>query len=157
MPQLRFVSSRGGAPPVSLSHAMAQGLAPDGGLYVPTHMPRVDAAEIAPRARRCPKSRATVLRDFFAGDGLQTQLGEIADCRAEFSSADDGGARAPAILCSFWSSITARLRHSRTSGRDFWRSASSGCSRPLLRAAADHFGRHFRRHRRRGRRRFLSA
>jgi threonine synthase len=78
MMELRFVSSRGGAAPVCLSRAMAQGLAPDGGLYIPTHMPRVDAAEIAPGAA-LPQVGRHCLAPFFAGDELQPVLGEIAD------------------------------------------------------------------------------
>jgi threonine synthase len=37
--ELRYASSRGGAPLVSLSPAILEGLAPDGGLYVPTRLP----------------------------------------------------------------------------------------------------------------------
>ncbi len=58
MPEMRFASSRGGAPQVSLSHAMAQGLAPDGGLYVPCEMPTIDVQALARARQRCPKSRA---------------------------------------------------------------------------------------------------
>ena len=47
MSDLRFVSTRGNAPPVTLSEAIAQGLAPDGGLYVPTRLPAVDTAALA--------------------------------------------------------------------------------------------------------------
>ncbi len=36
---MNFVSTRGGGDPVSFSEAFAQGLAPDGGLYVPDHLP----------------------------------------------------------------------------------------------------------------------
>jgi threonine synthase len=34
-----FVSTRGGGEPVSFNEAFARGLAPDGGLYVPRHLP----------------------------------------------------------------------------------------------------------------------
>lgn len=34
-----FISTRGGAPAASLSQAIAAGLAPDGGLYVPQTLP----------------------------------------------------------------------------------------------------------------------
>ena len=47
MAGLKFVSSRNGAPPVGLSEAIRQGLAPDGGLYVPTQLPRIDPAAFA--------------------------------------------------------------------------------------------------------------
>ena len=36
---MEFVSTRGGGTPVSFTEAFAQGLAPDGGLYVPRHLP----------------------------------------------------------------------------------------------------------------------
>jgi threonine synthase len=78
MQQLQFESSRGAAPPVSLSQAMENGLAPDGGLYVPTRLPLVDIAALRgavdlPAVARC------ALRGFFDGDRLQPELGEIAD------------------------------------------------------------------------------
>jgi len=47
MSDLRFLSSRGNAPAVTLSEAIQQGLAPDGGLYVPTRLPSVDLASFA--------------------------------------------------------------------------------------------------------------
>ncbi|MEO0414817.1 MAG: threonine synthase [Verrucomicrobiota bacterium] len=36
---MNFISTRGGCDPVSFTEAFAQGLAPDGGLYVPEHLP----------------------------------------------------------------------------------------------------------------------
>jgi threonine synthase len=77
MSELRFASSRGGAPLVSLSQAIAQGLAPDGGLYVPTHLPSMDAT-VAPTATLPQVARAS-LAGFFAGDQLAPLLGAIAD------------------------------------------------------------------------------
>jgi threonine synthase len=85
MTELRFVSSRGGAAPVSLSQAMAQGLAPDGGLYIPTHMPRVDASGVPPSAD-LPQVGRLCLAPFFAGDDLQPMLGEIVDAALGFSA-----------------------------------------------------------------------
>jgi threonine synthase len=78
MPQLQFESSRGGAPLVSLSEAMETGLAPDGGLYMPTHLPRVDAAALADTFD-LPTVARGALRGFFEGDGLEASLGGIAD------------------------------------------------------------------------------
>jgi threonine synthase len=78
MPQLQFESSRGGAPPVGLSEAMATGLAPDGGLYVPSVLPTVDAAVLAGGAD-LPTVARGALRGFFAGDRLQSSLGDIAE------------------------------------------------------------------------------
>ena len=36
---MQFTSTRGQVPPVSFSTAVAQGLAPDGGLYLPEELP----------------------------------------------------------------------------------------------------------------------
>jgi threonine synthase len=78
MSDLRFASSRGGAPLVSLSQAISQGLAPDGGLYVPTHLPKFDAAAQPAGAALAQVARAS-LSGFFAGDRLAPLLGSIAD------------------------------------------------------------------------------
>ena len=92
MPDLRFVSSRGGAPPVTLSAAIAQGLAPDGGLYVPTGLPTVDAAAFV-GVSGLPNVARKALAGFFAGDRLQPALGEIAD------AALDLAAPTTAVIC----------------------------------------------------------
>ena len=77
MSGLRFESSRGGAPLVSLSQAISQGLAPDGGLYVPTQLPRFDAAAWSKDSTLAQIARES-LSGFFAGDGLAPLLAEIA-------------------------------------------------------------------------------
>jgi threonine synthase len=77
MAEMSFLSARGGAPPVSLSHAIEQGLAPDGGLYIPTRLPKVDARNFA-AASGLPDTARLNLAAFFAGDRLQPLLGEIA-------------------------------------------------------------------------------
>jgi threonine synthase len=78
MPELRFASSRGSAPPVTLSEAIRQGLAPDGGLYLPTRLPAVDPAAF-PTTSKLPEVARVALSGFFAGDALSPQLGRIAD------------------------------------------------------------------------------
>jgi threonine synthase len=78
MSVIRFASSRGGAPLVSLSQAISQGLAPDGGLYVPTYLPTIAAASLPPAAA-LPQVARAALAGFFAGDPLAPQLGDIAD------------------------------------------------------------------------------
>lgn len=78
MAELRFVSSRGGAPSVTVSEAIAQGLAPDGGLYIPTQLPGVDPAAFS-ELSRLPEIAARALEGFFAGDRLRSSLAEIAD------------------------------------------------------------------------------
>jgi threonine synthase len=85
MPDLKFVSSRGGAPAVSLSEAIAAGLAPDGGLYVPTRLPLVDPAGLAGVSGLPDIARAS-LAGFFEGDRLQPALGEIADAALDLDA-----------------------------------------------------------------------
>jgi threonine synthase len=75
---LSFSSSRGGAPAVTLSEAIRQGLAPDGGLYVPDRLPSVDVASFAGLSR-LPEIARSSLSGFFQGDRLQSQLEQIAD------------------------------------------------------------------------------
>jgi threonine synthase len=83
IPELKFSSSRGDAPPVALSEAVRQGLAPDGGLYVPTRLPHVDAKALH-GLRRLPDIAKGALDGFFAGDRLQPLLPDIAEAALDF-------------------------------------------------------------------------
>jgi threonine synthase len=85
MTDVRFVSTRGAAPPVTLSEAIAQGLAPDGGLYIPTRLPVVDRSAVADRSSLPDIARAA-LAGFFVGDPLQPVLGEIADAALQVAA-----------------------------------------------------------------------
>jgi threonine synthase len=78
MAGLKFASARGAAPLVSLSEAIEQGLAPDGGLYIPTQLPTVDADTFA-GISGLPQIARGALAGFFRGDGLQAALADIAD------------------------------------------------------------------------------
>jgi threonine synthase len=85
MPELKFVSSRGSAPRVSLGQAIATGLAPDGGLYVPTRLPAVDLTGFAGMSGLPDIARAA-LAGFFDGDALQSVLGEIVDAALDLAA-----------------------------------------------------------------------
>jgi threonine synthase len=85
MSDLKFVSSRGAAPPVSLSEAIAQGLAPDGGLYVPTRLPVLHPDACA-GLQRLPQIARATLAGFFEGDRLLPALGEIADAALDLAA-----------------------------------------------------------------------
>jgi threonine synthase len=78
MSSLAYISSRGGAPALTVSGAIRQGLAPDGGLYLPTRLPTVDPASFA-GLEHLPEIARASLGGFFEGDVLQPLLGEIAD------------------------------------------------------------------------------
>jgi threonine synthase len=71
-----FVSSRGQAPAVGFSAAVLQGLAPDGGLYVPSSWPPLSAADFG-AARELPAVARSLLAPFLAGDALAPLLPEI--------------------------------------------------------------------------------
>lgn len=79
---MRCLSTRGKSPPVALSEALRRGLAPDGGLYVPERLPRLDPAAW-PDHRDLPELAASLLGIFFAGDALRPALPRI--CRTAFA------------------------------------------------------------------------
>jgi threonine synthase len=74
---MRFVSTRETADALGLSEAMAQGLAPDGGLYVPQTWPRSGSDAIAPHAALADAA-ARVIAPFAEGDVLADDIGAIA-------------------------------------------------------------------------------
>jgi len=75
---MRFVSTRGGAPDADLAQALATALAPDGGLYLPATLPRIDLATLA--AVSTPAAVcAALLRPFFAGSALAADLPALCD------------------------------------------------------------------------------
>ncbi|MBA0433115.1 threonine synthase [Stenotrophomonas maltophilia] len=76
---MHFVSTRGQSPAVGLSAAIAAGLAPDGGLYVPELLP--PARELQAGATLADTA-ADLLAPFFAGDALEAALPAI--CREAF-------------------------------------------------------------------------
>ncbi len=71
-----FSSSRGAAAPCSFSQALLQGLAPDGGLYVPVRWPQFRPADFASDTRLAAVA-VRLLTPFLAGDPLSGQLGPI--------------------------------------------------------------------------------
>jgi len=85
MSSLSFLSSRGGAPPVALSEAIRQGLAPDGGLYVPDRLPEIDLGGFA-GPRTLPDIARSALGGFFEGDRLQPHLKEIAEAALDIDA-----------------------------------------------------------------------
>ena len=76
MGTLRYVSTRGGSPAAGLSEAIAAGLAPDGGLYVPETMPRLALETFDPHGSLADTA-TTLLAPFFTGDPLAETLPAI--------------------------------------------------------------------------------
>ncbi|HET7064210.1 MAG TPA: threonine synthase [Rudaea sp.] len=73
---MKFHSTRDDARDVSLSEAIAAGLATDGGLYVPDDLPQLDIDAFDATAM-LPVTAARLLAPFFAGDALSSQLDAI--------------------------------------------------------------------------------
>ena len=79
---MRFISTRGGSEPVTLSAAIRQGIAGDGGLFVPEAIPKqtwpdeMSSMSLAALAER-------VIAPFAEGDPLHEALGDV--CRDVFT------------------------------------------------------------------------
>ena len=90
---MQYLSTRGHAAPVGLSAAIASGLAPDGGLYVPQSLPALGPDDFAGQST-LPAIAATLLRPFFDGDALAAELDSICaqafDFPAPLRRLDDG-------------------------------------------------------------------
>jgi threonine synthase len=75
---MKFVSTRGEAAPATLSQAIRNGAAPDGGLYMPETVPQIGRA----RGDTLADFAADMLKPFFEGDRLEGELDSI--CREAF-------------------------------------------------------------------------
>lgn len=81
---MRYVSTRGEAPPRDFAEVLLAGLAPDGGLYMPEAWPRMEARTFAERSYQ---ASALEVLSAFAGDAFSS--GELkADISAAYSSFD---------------------------------------------------------------------
>jgi threonine synthase len=78
---IAYRSTRGGVPDTALSAAILAGLAPDGGLYVPSAIPRLALRDFA-GATRLPDVAARLLAPWFEGDSLAADLPAM--CQAAF-------------------------------------------------------------------------
>jgi threonine synthase len=73
---MRFVSTRNATESATLSAAIAAGLAPDGGLYVPKNIPQLATTDFESVAS-LPDVAERLLRPYFAGDTLESELASI--------------------------------------------------------------------------------
>ncbi|HVS75976.1 MAG TPA: threonine synthase [Steroidobacteraceae bacterium] len=76
MSVMRFRSTRDAQLTAGFGEALTQGLAPDGGLYVPTEWPSVQAGSFGPRESLASLGKK-LLAPFAAGDPLAPSLAEI--------------------------------------------------------------------------------
>jgi len=73
---MKFVSTRGGAGTVTLSDAILQGLASDGGLFVPERMPVLPLMDV-PRGAALASIAERLLAPFAEDDALAGELGAV--------------------------------------------------------------------------------
>jgi threonine synthase len=73
---IRFHSTRDSSTAISFSQALLQGLAPDGGLYVPTSWPRIDVDALS-RESTLPGIATRLIAPFVSGDPSAAKLAEI--------------------------------------------------------------------------------
>ena len=71
-----YTSTRDATLKAGISQALKAGLAPDGGLFVPTRLPRFDASAFRPEIS-LPECAGRVLAPFFDGSSLAERLGSI--------------------------------------------------------------------------------
>lgn len=82
---MRYISTRGEAAPAGFADILLEGLASDGGLYVPETWPQLTAAEIASFAGRPYAEVAADILGRFAGESFAPEdLAE--DCRAAYAT-----------------------------------------------------------------------
>jgi threonine synthase len=73
---MKFLSSRGQSPALTFGQALAQGLAPDGGLYIPERWPSLSLADFE-GAHTLPEVAEVLLRPFVDGDPIAAQIGDV--------------------------------------------------------------------------------
>ncbi len=73
---MHYISTRGASPKVTASQAILQGLAPDGGLYLPEFIPKVEIT-VEDTKEGYPKFAEKLLTPFFEGDPLLEHLLDI--------------------------------------------------------------------------------
>lgn len=75
---LSYLSSRGGVAPASFSQALLQGLAGDGGLYIPSRWPKFTPEDFA-REATLPQVAARLIAGFVAAEPLAAELPAIVE------------------------------------------------------------------------------
>ncbi len=73
---MKFVSTRGQSPAVTFGAALTQGLAPDGGLYVPEQWPGIPLSDFD-SAHTLPEVAEVFLKPFVEGDAIAGEIAAI--------------------------------------------------------------------------------
>ena len=94
---MKYISTRGKAPAVSAAQAIINGIAPDGGLYVPDKLPKLTSAELgALRTLSYAETAVCVLHKFIPEIGTD----ELSRCVAEAYESFDTETPAPVTQLS---------------------------------------------------------
>lgn len=80
---MKYISTRGASAPLTFSQALTQGLASDGGLYVPERFPVLNLADFK-SSMSLAEWGEKILRPFFDEDPLQEKLSEICQAALNF-------------------------------------------------------------------------
>jgi len=93
MKSISYISTRGNTNPVSSAQAIKQGLADDGGLFMPETIPSLSANDIAFLKNATYPERAAYVMSKFLTDYTYEEL--LADCKESYSEARFPGGAAP--------------------------------------------------------------
>ena len=108
---MQFQSTRNADHRVGLSDAIARGLAPDGGLYVPTELPTISLREFE-GARSIPEVAEVLLKPFAAGDAIAKQIPAIVNDAFNFPApiVEVHGAGGPLSVLELFHGPTAAFK-----------------------------------------------
>jgi threonine synthase len=108
---MRYFSTRDQTQQLSLSEAIVQGIAPDGGLYVPEGFPHFVPGDFDD-VETLPEIAARLLQPFFEGDALEPELPAI--CAEAFNfpvpAIDLEGAPSPATVLELFHGPTSAFK-----------------------------------------------
>ena len=112
---MKYISTRGGSAPVSSMEAIKRGLAPDGGLYMPTELPALSERDFDRLVGMNYPERAADILARFLDDYPFDEL--LADCRAAYTEEKFPGGPAPLVrldekthLLELWHGPTAAFK-----------------------------------------------